>query len=158
MIETSRAPRSVIVAVALFVAGLVINYAIVVISDLPNLRPGIGDTALNTFLLFVIAHVAVVPLFSSPFWLPQLLCLWPTYRGKNWGRYLLLFSTVPVWFFLLRPEEFHAAFLSEAYNHVERVLTCCSRVTAASAQLAALIILWATKSSRSFFANAPYRR
>ena len=158
MNETSEAPRSVILAVALFFTGLVINYAVVVVPDLPNLRPRVGESALSTFLLFVIAHVTVVPLFTLPLWLPQLSCLWPTYLGKNWGRYLLLFSTVPVWFFLLRPDEFHAAFQIQANNHIERVMTCCARVAAALTQLAALIILWAANSSRSFFTSTQYRR
>ena len=158
MKETSEVPRSVILAFVLFAAGLVINYAVVVAMDLPNLGPGQGETRSHALQMFVIAHVTVVPLFASPAWLPQVLCLWPTYLGKNWARYLLPFPILPVWYFFLGPDAIQAAFHTESYDHVARAWTFWARAAAALSQLAALIILWAPNSNRFFVTNIPYRR
>jgi hypothetical protein len=158
MKETPAMPRSVVLAFALFVTGLVINYAAVVVRDLPNLGPGRGDTPSHALQMFVFAHVTVVPLFTSPFWLPQVLCLWPTYLGKNWARYLLPFTIVPVWYFFLGPDAVQTAFHTASYDHVARALTYWARAVASLSQLAALIILWAPTSSRFFVTTPPDHR
>jgi hypothetical protein len=157
MKETSEVPRSVTLAVVLFATGLFINYAVIVALDLPNLGPGQGDTTSHAFLIFVLGHVTVVPLFTLPFWGPQLLCLFPTYLGKNWARYLLALSIVPVWYFFLGPDEFQAAFQTKSYDHVAREWTFWARAAAALTQLTALTLLWGPNSSRFFFTGTLYR-
>jgi hypothetical protein len=158
MEEAPEIPRSVALAFVLFAAGLVINYAVVVAGDLPNLGPGQGETRSHALQMFVVAHLTVVPLFTSPVWLPQVLCLWPTYLGKNWARYILPFTIVPVWYFFLGPEAIQAAFDTESSDHVARAWTFWARAGAALSQLSALIILWAPTSSRFFVTSTSYRR
>lgn len=145
-------PRSVTLAVVLFAAGLVINYAVEVALMLPNLGADQGHTAIHAFKMFVIAAVTVVPLLTWPFWAPQLLFLWPTYYGKNWARYLLFFSVVPVWCFYLW---FYAGFQTFSFAHVTREWTFWANAAAALSQLAAMILFWVPDST--FFFTG-YRR
>jgi hypothetical protein len=157
MSKTSEVPRSVAVAVGLFATGLVITYADVVARDLPSLAPARGETALHAFQGFVSAHVTIVPLFTLPLWLPQLLCLWLTYLGKNWARYILPFTIVPVWYSSLGPDAVQSAFHTESYDHVARAWTYWACAAAALSQLTALIMLWVPDSNRFFFSSRPYR-
>jgi hypothetical protein len=87
-------PALVKAGMAAFGCSFLVFFALIAFRDRANLSPGAGDTIENTRVMFVMAHVMIVPLFALPFWGPQAFLLWNVARGRQWSRLLLLGSTL----------------------------------------------------------------
>jgi len=146
-------PNSVFTGVVLFGSSLAVGWVLICIGDRSNLTPGLNDTAANTFIMFALSHLLIVPLFTSPVWAVQLFLLLKTYRGRNWARLLLLSSTIIFMYLLLDLKEFRTAFSSSTPDHLLHVLI---RVVPATIQLIALVLLFSPASNQWFSPN--YRR
>jgi hypothetical protein len=144
-------------AVGLFAIGMAITYLKVVFNDLPRAIPQ-TDTASHVVVMFIMANVTVIPLFTLPFWAPQMICLWLTYLGKNWARFRLPLSILPVWYWFLGPTVIQATIHSDPYGHVARAWDYWIHVAAALTQFAGLVVLWAPANSGYLRMSASYRR
>jgi hypothetical protein len=144
------APISVKLGLLSCAAGLVINHLVIVALDLPGLT---RQSDPNFPWGFILAHLTIVPIFTSPFWAPQLLFLILSCRA-GWSRYVLALTLVPVWYFLLGPSAFDTAFHTLArYPKPELPATYVARAIAAGMQLCGLCAVFSKNSGQYYAAE-----
>ncbi|MBU6503384.1 MAG: hypothetical protein KGQ35_11030 [Burkholderiales bacterium] len=90
-LEVNRAALGILLSVIVF-------FFSIALLDRSNLAPGGGEDSMHSLIMFVIAHVMIVPLFTVPLWAPASFLMFMAYLGHRWAAVLVPLACVAmVW-------------------------------------------------------------